>query len=61
MDYVKQLQGDRYAMAALSTKLKQPRLSECAFYLMSMELKRGKPMTDDHLKQEAVKWARQSA
>ena len=65
MSYADQLLGDRYCKAALSVHpyLQQPRLQNCAMYLMVMDMKRDevgkKPMTDDHLKQEAVKWARE--
>ena len=54
---------DSYAQAALSVGgLTQPGLSELAFFLMEKDAKRfvekGRRMTVDHLKQEAVKWAR---
>lgn len=59
----RELMHDRFALAALSVAdLKQPELGECAWYLFDMDarrqIKKGKPMTDDHLKQEAVKWAK---
>ena len=53
---------DPYIKAALLTGLKQPQLSECADYLVGLDMERhetkGKWMTQDHLTQEAVKWAR---
>ena len=61
------LMRDRYAQAALSVsvdgkRLLQPDLTDCAWHLKSLDVKRekekGKQMSDDHLKQEAVKWAR---
>jgi len=53
----------RYAQAALRVHgLTQPRLSECASHLAEMDEKRqqlkGRSMTEDHLTQEAVEWAR---
>jgi hypothetical protein len=59
MTYQKRLMNDRYANTALSVPgMQQPRLRECADYLFQMDLKRVKPMTADHLKQEARKWAK---
>lgn len=53
---------DRFAMAALSTKLRAPALWDCARFIADKDKQRqlshGKPMTDDHLKQEAAKWAK---
>lgn len=65
--YQAALARDRFAQAALSVivngkYLRQPALTDLAWYLHELDLKhqkeKGKPMTDDHLKQEAVKWAR---
>ena len=65
--YQEQLLTDRYAQAALSVNIKgallqQPYLSSCAYHLLALDVKRieekGRPMSADHLKQEAVKWAR---
>jgi hypothetical protein len=58
-----ELPSDRYAQAALSVGgLLQPRLGELAMYLADMDCARlrekGRLMTDDHLRQEAVKWSR---
>lgn len=62
-----ELIGDRFAQAALSVTikgwhLKQPELMDLVWHLHYVNMKRmvekGKPMSDDHLKQEAVKWAR---
>lgn len=65
--YQERLQENEYAQAALSVMLKgqmlqQPALTECAWHLSLLDEERyktkGKYMTLDHLKQEAVKWAR---
>ena len=66
--YQSALIRDRYAQAALAVttvmgkRLLQPDLTECAWYLAGLDAKRllekGKPMSEDHLKQEAVKWAK---
>ena len=55
--------SSRFVQAALSVKrLQQPQLAELAWHLHEMDRKRqavkGKPMSDDHLKQEAWAWAR---
>jgi len=66
MTYQEMLLRDRYANAALSVVkngrlLQQPKLSLCAKHLFLMNAKRmkekGKEMSDDHLRQEAVMWA----
>lgn len=58
-EYHTQLLQSRFAQAALSVKgLTQPKLLELANYLFAMEALRGKPMSADHLKQEAAKWAK---
>ena len=54
---------DKYTQAALSVGgLLQPDLSDLAWYLKVVDVKRfldkGKWMTSDHLKQEAQKWAK---
>lgn len=65
--YQERLQENEYAQAALSVMIKgqmlqQPSLTECAWHLSLLDEERykakGKYMTLDHLKQEAVKWAR---
>ena len=54
----------RYEHAALAVRprLRQPALSELAFHLSEINEKRlaekGKPLSEDHVKQEAVKWSR---
>ena len=67
MTFQADLSRDRFAQAALSVMidgkyLQQPELSALAWYLHEKNEKRlkekGKPMSDDHLKQEAVAWAR---
>ena len=62
MTYQQDLLKDRFAQAALTTKLKQPELGKLAFFLQGLNDKRleekGKPMSDDHLRQEAVKYER---
>lgn len=59
--YQEAMLGNEYVEAALTAKLKQPELSECAAYLVAADEERlktkGKYMSLDHLKQEAVKWA----
>lgn len=59
--YQEELLRDKYANAALSVHgLQQPRLKECAEYLMALDamryIEKGKDMTEDHLKQEARTW-----
>ena len=62
------LAKDRLAQAALSVQvngkwLQQPMLHELVWHLHKhnqIRIKqKGKPFSDDHLKQEAVKWAKQ--
>jgi hypothetical protein len=65
--YQAKLARNRFSQAALSVSidghlLQQPYLTDLAWHLYDMDEKRkhekGKPMSDDHLKQEAVKWAK---
>lgn len=67
MTIAEALLRDRFAQAALSVvidgrRLQQPQLTDLAWHLNALNYKRiaekGKPMSDDHLKQEAVKWAK---
>lgn len=49
--------------AALGAKrngrnIEQPELGELAQYLLDMQTKRGKPMSADHMKQEAAKFVK---
>ena len=70
MTYQEMLSQDKYAQAALSVvlngrRLQQPDLLDCTYHLFNLDAERfktkGKYMTPDHLKQEAVKWARAKA
>jgi hypothetical protein len=70
LTYQSALAKDRFAQAALSVViggrcLLQPDLSDLAEHLYWLDRNRqrdkGKPMGDDHLKQEAVRWARMKA
>lgn len=65
--YQEMLLRNRFAQAALSVSVKgqrllQPDLGDCAGHLSGLDFKRqqekGQSMSNDHLKQEAVKWAR---
>ena len=60
MTYQEALLHNRFVQAALVTKLKHPALGRLAQHLCSMDEKRqrekGRKMSDDHLKQEAIKW-----
>ena len=53
---------DKYAFAALRVPHLSPHYQECARYISEMDhnrfVEKGRWMTEDHLKQEAVKWAR---
>lgn len=61
--YAYEVARDRYVRAALSVGgVVQPQLGELANHLADMDAARlrekGRLMTDDHLRQEAVKWVR---
>ena len=63
MDYQTKLLRSRYADAALSINgLQQPDLWNLASFLCRKDDERlrskGRLMSDDHLKQEAVKWVK---
>ena len=67
MSLQEQLIRSRTARTALSVvidgkHLQQPQLSELAWHLSAMDEKRklekGEPMSDSHMMQEAVEWAR---
>ena len=67
MSLQEQLIRSRTARTALAVvvngkHLRQPQLSELAWHLHALDEKRNlekcKPMSDEHMMQEAVKWAR---
>lgn len=59
MTYQEQFMRDRFAQIAVNMPQKYKADPHAlAWYLAGLEHKRGRPMTDDHLRQEAVKWAK---
>lgn len=63
LTYQQEFARDRFAQASLYSRLQQPELAELAQHLFDLNAKRlaekGRPMTDDHLKQVSVAWAKQ--